>query len=66
MDQPELSFVKSNLQLLNSVGTSQQNSTNTSDAEMNFEISENLNHNPAKKQKLNINSKDLPKMSSPS
>ena len=36
--------------LLNSVGTSQQNSANTSDAEMNFEISEN--NNPAKKQKL--------------
>ena len=40
-----------NLILLNSVGASQQNSTNTSDAEMNFEI----NENPAKKQKLSPN-----------
>lgn len=39
-----------NLILLNSVGASQQNSTNTSDAEMNFEIK-----NPAKKQKLSPN-----------
>jgi len=43
-----------NLNLLNSVGTSQQNSANTSDAEMNFEISENNNCNPAKKQKMSV------------
>jgi len=54
--QPEkISYLAStlsqNLILLNSVGTSQQNSTNTSDAEMNFEI----NENPAKKQKLSPN-----------
>lgn len=51
--------------LLNSVGTSQQNSANTSDAEMNFEISENNNNsNPAKKQKMNSSSPD-PYTSSP-